>query len=126
MDDLNFLHQSFDGATSELPPVIIVEDDKLLGLSIRKYLEPNLKLNVELFQSSEDCLLNFAKNHPNDKPFCLVTDISLEQGSDGLLLIDILKDKGFEFVSIVMTGFASIETAIAATKKGVFHYLTKP
>ena len=25
-----------------------------------------------------------------------------------------------------MTGFASIETAINATKKGVFHYLTKP
>jgi DNA-binding NtrC family response regulator len=70
--------------------------------------------------------MNFAKNHPKDDPFCLITDISLEQGSDGLLLIDILKDKGFEFVSIVMTGFASIETAIAATKKGVFHYLTKP
>ena len=25
-----------------------------------------------------------------------------------------------------MTGFASIESAINATKKGVFHYLTKP
>jgi DNA-binding NtrC family response regulator len=126
MDDLNFLHQTFDGTTQDLPPVIIVEDDKLLGLSIRKYLEQTLKLKVELFESSEDCLMNFAKNHPKDVPFCLVTDISLEQGSDGLLLIDILKDKGFEFVSIVMTGFASIETAIAATKKGVFHYLTKP
>ena len=126
MDDLNFLHQTFDGTDKALPPVIIVEDDKLLGLSIRKYLEQTLKLKVELYESSEDCLLNFAKNHPKDQPFCLVTDISLEQGSDGLLLIDILKDKGFEFVSIVMTGFASIETAIAATKKGVFHYLTKP
>ncbi|MBL6989322.1 MAG: sigma-54-dependent Fis family transcriptional regulator [Bacteriovoracaceae bacterium] len=29
-------------------------------------------------------------------------------------------------MSIVMTGFASIETAINATKKGVYHYLTKP
>ena len=103
MDDLNFLHQTFDGTTQDLPPVIIVEDDKLLGLSIRKYLEQTLKLKVELFESSEDCLMNFAKNHPKDVPFCLVTDISLEQGSDGLLLIDILKDKGFEFVSIVMT-----------------------
>ena len=126
MDDLNFLHQTFDGTEKALPPVIIVEDDKLLGLSIRKYLEQTLKLKVELFESSDDCLMNFAKNHPKDVPFCLVTDISFEQGSDGLLLIDILKDKGFEFVSIVMTGFASIETAIAATKKGVFHYLTKP
>ncbi|WP_408097905.1 sigma-54-dependent transcriptional regulator [Peredibacter sp. HCB2-198] len=127
MDDMNFLHQSFDGSSvMNFPPIIIVEDDKLLGLSLKKYLEQTLKLNVQLYSSSEDCLMNFAKHHPKESPFCLVTDISLEQGSDGLLLIDILKDKGFEFVSIVMTGFASIETAIAATKKGVFHYLTKP
>jgi len=127
MDDLNFLHQRFDGSfSSEYPWIVIVEDDRLLGLSLKKYLEQTLKLRVDLFTSSEDCLINFAKNHPLSSPFCLITDISLEQGSDGLLLIDILKDKGFEFVSIVMTGFASIETAIAATKKGVFHYLTKP
>src|SRR5690606_8448120 len=105
---------------------VIVEDNKLLGLSLKKYLEQSLKLKVELFTSSEDCLINFAKHHPKQNPFCLISDISLEQGSDGLLLIDILREKGFEFVSIVMTGFASIETAIAATKKGVFHYLTKP
>ncbi len=127
MDDMNFLHQSFDGANlMNFPPIIIVEDDKLLGLSLKKYLEQTLKLDVQLYTSSEDLLMNFARSQPKDAPFCLVTDISLEQGSDGLLLIDILKDKGFEFVSIVMTGFASIETAIAATKKGVFHYLTKP
>lgn len=127
MDDMNFLHQNFDGSlSSNLPPIVIVEDDKLLGLSLKKYLEQTLKLNVELFTSSEECLMIFAKKHPRSAPFCLITDISLEQGSDGLLLVDILKERGFEFVSIVMTGFASIETAIAATKKGVFHYLTKP
>jgi two-component system response regulator PilR (NtrC family) len=127
MDDMTFLHQSFDGSlSSNYPPIVIVEDDKLLGMTLKKYLEQSLKLRVSLFTSSEDLLMNFAKNHKKEDPFCLITDISLEQGSDGLLLIDILKEKGFEFVSIVMTGFASIETAIAATKKGVFHYLTKP
>lgn len=127
MDDLKFLHQTLEGtATSMFPPVVIVEDDKLLGLSLKKYLEQSLKLKVELYTSSEDCLINFAKHHHKQNPFCLISDISLEQGSDGLLLIDILREKGFEFVAIVMTGFASIETAIAATKKGVYHYLTKP
>ncbi|HLW58266.1 MAG TPA: sigma-54 dependent transcriptional regulator, partial [Bacteriovoracaceae bacterium] len=127
MDDLKFLHQTLEGnATSVFPPIVIVEDDKLLGLSLKKFLEQSLKLKVELFTSSEDCLMNFARHHPKQSPFCLISDISLEQGSDGLLLIDILREKGFEFVSIVMTGFASIETAIAATKKGVYHYLTKP
>jgi two-component system response regulator PilR (NtrC family) len=127
MDDMNFLHQSFDGAlAANFPPIIIVEDDKLLGMSLKRYLEQTLKLKVLLFTNAEDCLMEFAKTHSREMPFCLITDISLGQGSDGLLLVDILKEKGFEFVSIVMTGFASIETAIAATKKGVFHYLTKP
>lgn len=127
MDDMNFLHQTFDGSSEgNFPPIIIVEDDKLLGMSLKKYLEQTLKLKVLLFSSAEDCLMDFAKKNPLENPFCLISDISLGQGSDGLLLIDILKDKGFEFVSIVMTGFASVETAIAATKKGVFHYLTKP
>jgi DNA-binding NtrC family response regulator len=127
MDDMNFLHQSFDGPHAvKFPPIVIVEDDKLLGTSLKKYLEQTLKLRVELFTHSEELLMNFSKTHPKENSFCLITDISLEEGPDGLLLIDILKEKGFNFVSIVMTGFASIETAIAATKKSVFHYLTKP
>lgn len=127
MDDVNFLHQSFDSSlTQNYTPIVIVEDDKLLGLSLKKYLEQTLKLKVDLFSSSEECLNFLGKIHPKERPFCLVTDISLEQGFDGLLLIDHLKDSGFDFVSIVMTGFASVETAIAATKKGAFHYLTKP
>lgn len=127
MEDLNFLHKQLEDSLSfDRPKIVLVEDDRLLGLSLKKYLEQTLKFKIDLYHSSEDCLLNFAKTHPLEKPFCIVTDISLEQGSDGLLLIDILKEKGFDFFSIVMTGFASIETAIAATKKGVFHYLTKP
>ena len=141
MEDFNFLHQSMS-EKSEVestksdhdkieefglnPQIIIVEDDKVLGLSIKKYLGKTLNCNIDLFTSSMDCL-QFLLSEPNKlKPFCLITDISLEQGADGLLLIDNLKEKGFNFVSIAMTGFASIETAISATKKGVYHYLTKP
>ena len=47
MDDVNFLHQSFDGTdASQFPPIVIVEDDKLLGLSLKKYLEHTLRLRV--------------------------------------------------------------------------------
>lgn len=131
MDDLNFLHQNFDTPkgdsplTVKKPKIIIVEDDKILGISIKKYLEKSLKADVQLFTSSVE-LLGFVNTIDREEPFCLVTDISLEQGADGLILIDILKEKNLKFVSIAMTGFASIETAIAATKKGVFQYLTKP
>lgn len=124
MDDLNFLQRSFTQTSSA--PLVIVEDDNLLGLTLKKYLERTFGLQVLLYTSSEDCLVEFTKNHDPKAPFFLLADISLGQGSDGLLLIDILKEKGFTFASVVMTGFASIETAIAATKRGAFHYLTKP
>jgi len=140
MDDLSFLHSSFENEKRSTenksddilesfglnPKIIIVEDDKVLGISIKKYLTKTLSCQVELYTSSIDCLASLLGKPDRLEQFCLVTDISLEAGADGLLLIDNLKDKGFNFVSIAMTGFASIENAIAATKKGVYHYLTKP
>ncbi len=140
MDDLNFLHNSFENEKETThtkendalesfglnPKIIVVEDDKILGLSIKKYLQKTINCQVELYTSSIDCLAELLNNPNRKEQFCLVTDISLEAGADGLLLIDNLKEKGFNFVSIAMTGFASIENAISATKKGVYHYLTKP
>ncbi len=137
MNDFQFLMTNFDQDTTkassvELPNVYIVEDDQLLGQTIKKYIEKKLNLKVFYFTSPSECLIELDKKIKtetvvNQKPFCLLTDISFEVGgSDGLLLIDLLKERGHQFVSIVMTGFASIETAINATKKGVFHYLTKP
>ncbi|MFA6238974.1 MAG: sigma-54 dependent transcriptional regulator [Bacteriovorax sp.] len=140
MNDFQFLHTSFEqdqnktgtSRNEKLPDIYLVEDDRVLGTTIKKYLEKKLALNVHFFLTPTECLLELDKKIKsetvvNQTPFCLITDISFEVGgSDGLLLIDLLKERGHQFVSIVMTGFASIETAINATKKGVFHYLTKP
>jgi DNA-binding NtrC family response regulator len=140
VNDFQFLHTSFEQENNlagnvksqKLPDVYLVEDDRVLGTTIKKYLERKLNLNVHFFVTPTECLLELdkkikAETVVNQTPFCLITDISFEiGGSDGLLLIDLLKERGHHFVSIVMTGFASIETAINATKKGVFHYLTKP
>ena len=134
MNDLDFLHQTYapDTPTPKLstykrPLVFVVEDDKLFGLSIVSYLKRVLNCDIELFTNSMDCFQFVSRKDKSEvSPFCLVTDISLENGSDGLLLIDNLKEFGAQFVSIAMTGFGSIENAINATKKGVYHYLTKP
>lgn len=140
MNDFQFLHTSFEqdqnnaGTTQsvKLPDIYLVEDDRVLGMTIKKYLEKKFSLTVHFFLTPTECLLELdkkikAETVVNQTAFCLITDISFEVGgSDGLLLIDLLKERGHHFVSIVMTGFASIETAINATKKGVFHYLTKP
>jgi len=136
--DLNFLQQAFDqnplldDDQKNLPEIVIVEDDQVFGQTVRKFLERKLGLTVHYFVSPSDCLKNLVlvpqnSNHGHKIRYCIVTDIAFNEGSvDGLFLIDLLKERGFNFVSIAMTGFASIENAIAATKKGVFQYLTKP
>lgn len=107
------------------PKIIVVEDDQILGISIKKYLEKYFNLNILLFSNALDCQ-NYLSDSMAPFDFCLVTDISLEGGSDGLQLIDNFKSLEYNFISIAITGFASIETAIEATKKGVYQYLTKP
>jgi DNA-binding NtrC family response regulator len=141
MNDLNFLNDAFSEFGNDLneevtgntpqksmkiPTIYLVEDDKLLSQSIVMYLSRKMGLKVEHFEGPTEFLAYLSEEGVNEQ-FCLLTDISFENsGTDGLYLIDVLKEKGYNFTSIVMTGFASIETAIAATKKGVFHYLTKP
>lgn len=141
VNDFDFLHRQLEDKfqndfefKSKTPQIYLVEDDVTLGKTIQKFLEKKLLAEIHLFHSPTQCLLALDEQKrqqelkgANAIPFCLITDISFEVGgADGLLLIDLLKEKGHTFVSIVMTGFASIETAITATKKGVFHYLTKP
>ncbi|MGB0453480.1 MAG: sigma-54-dependent transcriptional regulator [Bacteriovoracaceae bacterium] len=127
MRDYHFLSNTFD--SDILPAIVVVEDDASFANLTKIYFQKFFKCDVFVFSSPEECLqfLGASESFRENRSFCLVTDISFEGNSfDGLLLIDWLKEKNFNFVSIVMTGFASIETAINATKKGVFHYLTKP
>lgn len=134
MNDFDFLYSNLDqNADSnsedveiEVPDIVLVEDDVVLGKTIKKYIEKTTQLKVHYVKGPSECL-DLLSGVDKSANFCLVSDISFDDGgADGLLLIDLLKERGLKFISIVMTGFASIETAINATKKGVYHYLTKP
>ncbi len=135
MRDIEFLKDSFgnqQGTGADLPrlkrpSIVVVEDDKLLGPSVIRFLKARFQIPVLLFSAPELFLEQKDFYGPEGQPFVLLTDMTFDPGGlDGLMLIDILKDRGACFSSVVMTGFGTIETAIAATKKGVFHYLTKP
>jgi len=54
-----------------------------------------------------------------------VVDLRLGQGS-GLQLIKLLKDKDQNTKIVMLTGYASIATAVEAVKLGATQYLTKP
>lgn len=60
------------------------------------------------------------------RPFDLViSDIKMAQ-MDGMQFLSTLKAEMPELPVILITGNASIDTAIEATRKGAFHYLVKP
>lgn len=132
MDDFHFLQSTFDeevGQNLPSPYIFVVDDDKAFGESIRYFLEKKYGAKVLHFISPETFLesLKNISYQKNNFKFCLITDISFcDHNLNGLALIDKLKADSFDFISIVMTGFATIETAISATKKGVYHYLSKP
>ncbi len=58
-------------------------------------------------------------------PAVIVTDLNMP-GHDGLWLISELREASLEATIIVLTGHATIETAIEATRRGVYDYLQKP
>jgi DNA-binding NtrC family response regulator len=61
-----------------------------------------------------------------EKPFDIaIVDMNLPDGN-GLDLISELKAISPNTQVIVLTGFASIDTAVQATQKGAYHFLTKP
>ncbi len=137
--DLDFLHINFEkddqiilqeNVIDKKIDLYLIEDDKILGNTLKKFLEKNLNIEVHYFSHPSECLSFITgpqKNFLADNLNLIVTDILFEEcGVDGLYLIDLLKERGDFLPAIVMTGFASIESAINATKKGVFHYLTKP
>ncbi len=136
MEDLNFLQESYHEKSKNFsddrpilfcdkPRVVILEDDQSFALTLKMYLEQKINAEVVVYHTSSDFIESLGSIKA-DEPFCFLTDISLGAGHDGLFLLDLLTEKKTNFFSLAMTGFASIETAISATKKGVFQYLTKP
>ncbi|HDI46038.1 MAG TPA: sigma-54-dependent Fis family transcriptional regulator [Candidatus Omnitrophica bacterium] len=55
----------------------------------------------------------------------VITDIKMP-GLSGMELLKVIKEKNQSLPVIVMTGFASLETAIEAIKQGAYDYITKP
>jgi DNA-binding NtrC family response regulator len=55
----------------------------------------------------------------------LICDLQLPDGN-GLQMVRQMKQSHPDMASIIITGHGSVESAIQATKEGVFHYVTKP
>ncbi|MFL5380472.1 MAG: sigma-54-dependent transcriptional regulator [Myxococcales bacterium] len=76
---------------------------------------------VETYASVPDALAAFEAHAPE----VIVTDLRMP-GIDGLAGLKLFRDKGIDTPVIVVTAYASVETAVEAMKAGAFEYLKKP
>ena len=102
---------------------ILVVDDEITMIQITSEL-----LRAEghevLSCSHLEAALGLLEAH---KPELVITDVYLERSKpNGLTLLAKAKAMNPPPIVIVITGFATVETAVDAMRKGVFDYLQKP
>lgn len=100
--------------------LLIVEDDESFARTLRRSFERR-GYQVLSARSPEDMQLVLA----NQRPQYAVVDLKLGTSS-GLTCVEALHAFDPEMVIVVLTGFASIATAVEAIKLGARHYLAKP
>ncbi|MGW8288336.1 MAG: sigma-54-dependent transcriptional regulator [Desulfobulbales bacterium] len=107
-----------------IPPeqlkIFILDDEAVTVKSIHQALKRD-GYKVEGFISGQEALERIQVEPPD----LIVMDIRLED-SDGVELMQHMRSLAPDLAVILMTGYASIENAVNATKKGAFHYLEKP
>lgn len=100
---------------------ILILDDEAIVL---KRLKPALEkagYEVETFTGSADAL-----DRVKEKGFeIVITDLKME-GIDGMQFLSRVKELFPATEVIVITGFATMETAKESFQKGVFDFLAKP
>jgi DNA-binding NtrC family response regulator len=100
---------------------ILVIDDEEIMREILEALLTREGYHVRLAASGTEGL-ELAKSVPFD---AAIVDVMMP-GMDGLAALEELKKLDEELPVLMITAFASVETAISAMKRGAFDYVTKP
>jgi two-component system response regulator AtoC len=101
-------------------PVLVVDDDP----GTRKVARANLALEgfeVAVASSGQEALSRLAETDP----MAVVTDLKLPD-LDGISLMARIHAARPALPVVVVTGNATVETAVDAMRRGALHYLTKP
>jgi len=100
---------------------ILVIDDEEIMREILEALLTREGYEVRLASSGAEGL-DLVRSVPVD---AAVVDVMMP-GMDGLTVLDEVKKIDDDIAVIMITAFASVDTAVAAMKRGAFDYVTKP
>ncbi len=101
--------------------LLIVEDDAAFARTLVRSFERRgyAVRNVPGQEGIESLLGQFSPTHA-------VVDLKLASNASGLAIVKTLHDHDPDMLIVVLTGYASIATAVEAIKLGARHYLAKP
>ncbi len=105
---------------TQSPTILIAEDEDLMRTILTDLLT-DAGYRVIAAASGEQALEMFAA----EMPALTISDIALGK-LDGIELLDRIKQIDEQALVIMITAFSSVETAIAALRKGAYDYITKP
>jgi two-component system, NtrC family, nitrogen regulation response regulator NtrX len=101
--------------------VLIVDDEPGIRDTLRGVLKDE-GFEVEAVGTGEACL-----KAVESKAFgCILLDIWLGKGIDGLETLKRLRENGSDAAVVMISGHGNIETAVKATKLGAFDFIEKP
>lgn len=102
------------------PRILIVEDEELARDNLR-YILSKEQYEIEAVGSSSEALESLQRNEYD----LVLTDLRMEK-VDGMEVLARTKAHRPATEVIMITGYATVDSAIEAMKLGAFHYIAKP
>ncbi|MEZ5290649.1 MAG: response regulator [Vicinamibacterales bacterium] len=101
---------------------LVVDDDEAVREVISSYLT---KLGLTVTGATDGRSAISAIERARGRFKVVVTDLGLP-GADGLAVLKAARQANASCYVIIVTGYASLDSAIAAVRHGAYDYLTKP
>lgn len=103
--------------------VLVVDDEEVVLQGVKKILKPDEQYiyHLDMVKSAVDGLQFLRKNRYD----VIITDLMMP-GMDGLQFLQRVKAVDPDVKIIMITGYATLETAMEAQERGAFGYIAKP
>lgn len=102
------------------PSILIVDDDKAVRENLAKYLSGEY-----ITYTASNGYEAIKKVNENSDIEVILSDLKMPE-MDGIELLEKIKSSNKDVVTVFVTGFSTIESAVDAMRKGAYDYLTKP
>jgi len=100
---------------------LLIIDDERVALRNLEYVLKRSGYHVDATQSGANAIRHLREEHYD----VMITDLKMEK-IDGMQLLKKCRELSPETEVIMITGYATLDSAVAAMKQGAFNYIAKP